>query len=87
MVVTAYQVEGMILPKICAPPSSAETGTRKPEKFSAGMMVAMAVRKMAATCERVKVEKSRPMAVEVQLISRVARVRAASEPFIGRPNQ
>ena len=70
-----------------APPCSEETGTRKPEKLIAGMTVPTAVMKMAATCERVKQETSRPVAVVVAHISRVPVRSAAAEPLSGTPNQ
>ena len=56
----------MILLKICAPPLSAETETRKPEKFSAGMMVAMAVRKKPH-CDGSGICLSQQLAIKVGL--------------------
>src|SRR5262245_36463878 len=58
-----YQAGGKIRPNRRAPPESEDTGTSRPEKFTAGTIDRMVVANTAETWVRVKVETSCPKPV------------------------
>src|SRR5262245_41601045 len=58
------QDQGKPRPNNRAPPESDDTGTSRPEKFTAGIIAMTMVAKTAATCVRVKVETSCPKPVD-----------------------
>src|SRR5262245_32827089 len=59
-----YQADGKPKPSNRPPPEREDTGTSRPEKFTAGIIAMTMVANTAETCVRVKVETSCPKPVD-----------------------
>src|SRR6516162_2710106 len=77
------QAAGNVRPMNLPCPDSEDTGTSRPEKFTAGMTDRTALAKTADTCVWVKVETSCPKPVVENTYSSVPTARAANEPLTG----
>src|SRR6516225_10900669 len=77
------QAAGNVKPMNLPCPDKEDTGTSRPEKFTAGMTERTALAKTADTCVWVKVETSCPKPVVENTYSSVPTASAAKEPFTG----
>src|SRR5215510_5370783 len=82
-----YQPGGKPRPSNRPPPEREDTGTSRPEKFTAGTTDRMAVANTADTCVRVRVEMSCPKPVVADTYNKVPSTSVARDPLTGTPNR
>src|SRR5262249_3880257 len=80
------QAAGNVRPRNLPWPDREDTGTSRPEKFTAGMTERTELAKTADTCVWVKVETSCPKPVVENKYSSVPSARAPKEPLTGTWN-